>query len=368
MKDEGIIPLFDIKSIWECHKENALSALKGILDEGRFILGEHTRRLEEKLSSFLDVPYAVTTSSGTSALYLALKSLDIGEGDEVITTPFSFIATIHAILLAGARPVLADIHPGHFNLTAESIEKKISKTTRAVIVVHLFGNPAPISEIKDVCDNRKIDLIEDACQAVGARFKGRCVGTLGTVGTFSFYPTKNLGGAGDGGLLVANDAILSKRILSLRVHGEMDGGIFGSIGINGRMDEMQAALLFIRLKTLCKENEKRQALARFYRDALMDSNIVFQDVLPDAQSVWHLFSILHSNRDKLKRRLEEKGVATGIYYGVPFHLQPHLRYLFYKESLPYVEEVSRRILQIPIYPTLEFKQADYIARAIKESV
>lgn len=361
------LTLFDIQGAWRGLSQKALERLSGILDSGRFVLGPYTQELEEAFAQKGRFGHACSVSSGTSGLYLALRALDIGPGDEVITTPMSFIATVHAILLTGARPVLADIDPGHFGLSPETIAPTITERTRAVILVHLFGNPAPAKEVAELLEPKGIALIEDACQAFGARRHGKDVGSSGTFGVFSFYPTKNLGGAGDSGMVVTQDDILFERVQSLKLHGESGARTFGALGINARMDEIQAALLLLRLETFGEEAKKRKALGELYRQELKGV-VELQEPIEGAEPLWHLFSVRLSRREPIREALAKEGIQTGVYYPLPFHKVPHLRPYFPSLRLAAAETLAQSILQVPLHPGMEEEDVLRVTRALKASL
>lgn len=363
MNAQKTLTLFDVQGSWRPLVNKAKARIETILQEGRFVLGPFTQELEEGFARSLDVGHASAVSSGTSGLYLALKALDIGPGDEVITTPMSFIATVHAILLAGARPVLADIDPKHFGLSPETIAPKITQRTRAVILVHLFGNPAPAEEIVELLAPKGIALIEDACQAFGAKRNGKSLGSIGTLGVFSFYPTKNLGGAGDGGMVVTSDEILHSRIRSLKLHGEAAERSFGALGINGRMDEIQAALILLRLEEFESEAKKRVTLGRLYRE-MLEGLVGLQTPIEGAEPLWHLFSVRLQERERIRDALALRGIQTGVYYPLPFHKVPHLMPYFPDERLEAAEALASSVLQIPLHPGMEEADAVFAASAL----
>jgi dTDP-4-amino-4,6-dideoxygalactose transaminase len=361
------LTLFDIQGAWGGLSQKASDRLKSILESGRFVLGPYTKELEEAFAQKGGFGHTCSVSSGTSGLYLALRALDIGLGDEVITTPMSFIATIHAILLTGARPILADIDPGHFGLSPKTIAPRITERTRAVILVHLFGNPAPAQEIVEFLAPKGIALIEDTCQAFGAKRNGKYIGSVGTFGVFSFYPTKNLGGAGDSGMVVTEDNILFGRIQSLKLHGETAERTFGALGINARMDEIQAALLLLRLEAFDEEAKRRKALGELYRQELQGF-VGLQEPIEGAEPLWHLFSVCLQNREHIREALAKEGIQTGVYYPLPFHMVPHLRPYFPNLRLHEAEALADSILQIPLHPGMKLEDALRVIRVLKAAL
>ena len=363
MNAKKMLSMFDVQGSWRPLVDRAKARIGTILQEGRFVLGPFTQELEEKFARSLGVDRASAVSSGTSGLYLALKALDIGPGDEVITTPMSFIATVHAILLSGARPVLADIDPDHLGLSPDTIAPKITEKTRAVILVHLFGNPAPAEEIVQLLTPKGIALIEDACQSFGAKRNGKSVGSIGAFGVFSFYPTKNLGGAGDGGMVVTSDEVLHARIRSLKLHGETAERSFGSLGINGRMDEIQAALILLRLEEFEREAKKRVMLGRLYRE-MLGGLVGLQTPIEGSEPLWHLFSVRLQERDRIRDALALRGIQTGVYYPLPFHKIPHLMPYFLGDRLEAAEALASSVLQMPLHPGMEEEDVVFAASAL----
>lgn len=361
------VTLFDIQGAWRGLSQKASDRLESILESGRFVLGPYTAEFEGAFAQKGGFGHACSVSSGTAGLYLALKALGIGPGDEVITTPMSFIATIHAILLTQAKPVLADIDPKHFGLSPKTIAPRVTERTRAVILVHLFGNPAPAKEIAELIYPKGIALIEDACQAFGAKRNGKYIGSEGTFGVFSFYPTKNLGGAGDSGMVVTEDDILLERIQSLKLHGQTAERTFGALGINARMDEIQAALLLLRLEAFDEEAKRRKALGELYRQELQGL-VGLQEPIEGADPLWHLFSVRVQNREQIVEALAKEGIQTGVYYPMPFHKIPHLRPYFPNLRLNEAEALAKSILQIPLHPGMDREDALRVTRALKAAI
>ncbi|MDP2166706.1 MAG: DegT/DnrJ/EryC1/StrS family aminotransferase [Thermodesulfovibrionales bacterium] len=355
-----MIPMVDLKKQFNDIREEVMDALKDILEGTQFILGPKVRELEEKIAGYHGVKEAVGVASGTDALHLSLKVLGIGEGDEVITTPFTFFATVEAILYVGAKPVFADIEPDTFNLNASEVEKKITKKTKAVIPVHMFGHPADMEKIREAASRHNLKVIEDCAQSFGASIAGRKTGSLGDAGCFSFYPTKNLGAYGDGGMIILNDKGAAEEARSLRNHGSKGGYIHGSVGFNSRLDEIQAGILLVKFKRIDDYNLKRRQKAALYTKLLSGKGceplgkVTCPSERPGAYHVYHQYTVTSPKRDELQAVLKENGISSTVYYPVPMHLQEALRGFGYKEGdFPAAERAAREVLSLPIYPELE---------------
>ena len=357
----------DLKKQYESIKDEIEVSIKRVLDDGVFIGGKEVLEFEKELKEFLGVKNAITLNSGTDALFLSLKALEIGAGDEIITTTFTFIATAEIILNLGAKPVFADIKDDTFNIDPEEIEKRITPKTKAIIPVHLFGKPAEMERILEIAKKHKLYVIEDAAQAIGAKYKGNSAGTMGDTGAFSFFPSKNLGAFGDGGLVTTNNSDLADKIMLLKNHGSSsDSKYFNLVsGINSRLDSIQAAILRVKLKHLNDWNRKRLENSRYYNFQLKE---VKEIILPDAfdGDVFNQYTIKAKNRDTLKKYLESKEIATAVYYPLPLHLQPAFKELGYKQGdFPLSEKAGREVLSLPIYPEISKKDQDLIIEAIK---
>jgi dTDP-4-amino-4,6-dideoxygalactose transaminase len=360
----------DLKAQFASIREEVMEAVTRVMESQIFILGSEVRLLEEELAAMLGAKHAVGCASGTDALILALIAAEIGEGDEVITTPFSFVATAGAIAWAGAKPVFVDIDPRTYNIDVSKIETAITPRTRAIMPVHLFGLAADLDPIVELAKARNIVVVEDAAQAIGARYHGRYVGTLGDFGCFSFFPSKNLGGAGDGGLLTTDDAGLAERLRLLRGHGSKTKYHHDILGTNSRLDALQAAILRVKLRHLGKWNQGRQARAAKYRELFAAAGLQQFVSLPpepaaDYEHVYNQFSIRCKRRDELREHLRLAGIPTDIYYPQPLHLQPAFDYLGYVAGqFPQSEAVSEEVLALPVFPELQESQQATIVRVI----
>lgn len=359
------VPLVDLKAQYHAIASEIDQAIERVLRSTNFILGPEVSAFERAFADFCEADHAVGISSGTDALHLALLACGIKPGDEVITSPMTFVATAEAISMSGARPVFCDIDPQTYNLDPEQIERAISPLTRAIIPVHLYGQPADMDVINEVAQMHKLHVIEDAAQAHGARYKGRRVGTLGDVACFSFYPGKNLGAYGDAGAVVTNDRTIADRIRLLRDHGRRDKYEHLVEGFGNRLDALQAAVLRVKLKHLEQWNAKRFQHAARYTERLQ-KHISAVPVVPAwAEPVWHIYAIQVENRDELQGTLKSAGIATGVHYPIPLHLQPAYRHLSYRPGdFPNAEFAAHRLMSLPIFPELEVKQIDAVVDQI----
>lgn len=361
-----MIPQLDLVAQHKSIKEELDKAIGEVVASGNYILGPNVEALEAAVASYLGSAHGVGVASGTDALHLALLACGVKSGDEVITTSFSFIATADTIAHVGAVPVFVDINPQTFNLDESKIEHKITGRTRAIVVVHLFGQPARMDKIMTIAEEYGIKVIEDCAQAMGAEFQGRKVGSIGSAGCFSFFPTKNLGCMGDGGMVVIGDGEIAERVRMLRVHGQGKKYQSEMLGFNSRLDEIQAAVLRVKLRYLDSWNRKRQDRASLYDKLLSDTPVVTPFVEETVKHVFHQYTIRTPKRDELARGLEEKGIGVAIYYPLPFHLQKVFAYLGYKEgALPESEKAAKNVLSLPLYPELEDNQVEEVARKIK---
>lgn len=339
-------------------KSEILGAVEAVLDRGQFILGEEVRRFEEEAAAYLRVPHAVAVGNGTDALVMALTALDIGAGDEVITTPFTFFATAEAVSRVGATPVFADIDPQTYNLDPASVEARITPRTKAILPVHIFGQSCDMQQFTAMAEQYGLELIEDACQAFGAEENGAKLGTIGRIGCYSFFPTKNLSTIGDGGMLVTKNGELAKRLRKLRHHGSVKKYYHDEIGFNSRLDEIHAAVLRSGLKHIDSWNETRRALAQVY-DSLDGKNGLSTPVnrLQGASHVYHLYCVEHEQRDDFMAYLHANDIASGSYYPLPLHLQRVYRPLGYEPGdLPVAELKSKRLLALPLHPFLSAEE------------
>lgn len=388
------IPLVDLKSQYKEIKEEIQEAINRVLDNTAFILGEEVTKFEEEFAGYCGTKHAIGTSSGTSALHLALLALGVGEGDEVITTPYTFTATVETIIHSGARPVFIDINPRNYNIDVQKLEEFIKKRCKvnsktiqpsnhptiqpikAIIPVHLYGQPVDLNPILELAKKYNLKVIEDACQAHGAIYKFKIkkeklkiekVGSIGNIGCFSFYPGKNLGAYGDGGMVVTNDEEVADKIKCLRDHGRREKYEHQMIGYNYRLDGLQAAILRVKLKYLDEWNEKRRKNASIYNELLKDLDIVTPYEEEYAKHVYHLYVIRIKERGKVYKFLQEKGIACGIHYPLPLHLQKAYQFLGYKEGdFPVAEECAKEVISLPIYPGLKRDQIEYIVETLRE--
>jgi dTDP-4-amino-4,6-dideoxygalactose transaminase len=354
------------------HRRELDEAVARVLDSGWFILGPEGEALERELATALGARDAVAVGNGTDALHLALRALGVGPGDEVVTTSISAAYTALAVLHAGARPVFVDVDPRTLNLDPERVEGALTPRTKAIVPVHLYGHPADTDPILSLARERGLAVLEDACQAHGALYRGRPVGTLAGergIGALSFYPTKNLGALGDGGAILLNDPGLAARLRQLRNGGQSDRYRHEVPGVNSRLDELQAALLRVGLRHLSAWTERRRALAAFYQRELEGAGAEPLGEQPYARSVFHLFVVRHPRRDALAAALRERGVGTLIHYPIPLHLQPAFAGLGGKPGdLPVAEKATSEILSLPLYPELRDEQARGVVEAVRESV
>jgi len=345
-------------------------AIKRVLDRGIFIGGEEVESLEKEIAKFCGLRYAISVNSGTDALFLSLKALGVGPEDEVITTPFTFIATAEVIAILGAKPVFVDIEPETFNIDPLKIEEKITKKTKAIIPVHLFGQIAEMDKVLKIAKKYKLYVIEDAAQAIGAEYKKKKAGSIGDLGCFSFFPSKNLGAYGDGGVIVTNNKKLADRIRLLKNHGSSPKEKYLNLvlGTNSRLDTIQAAILRVKLKYLNKWNKKRAENAEYYSKKLKGiGDIITPVIVPNRTHIFHQYTIRTKYQNQLKEFLKEKNISTMIYYSLSLHFQPLFGYLNYRKgNFPEAEKAAKEVLSLPIYPELSKKDQDYIIRKIKD--
>ncbi|WP_249152982.1 DegT/DnrJ/EryC1/StrS aminotransferase family protein [Bradyrhizobium sp. AUGA SZCCT0240] len=364
------IPFVDLKAQYETLKDEVADAIRGVLDSAQFIGGEAVASFERDFASYCQVSYARGVASGTDALHLALRAFGVGHGDEVITTAHTFIATAAAIVATGARPVFVDIDPDTHTIDPRMIERVLTGRTKAIVAVHLFGQPADMGPIKDLARRRGLFVIEDAAQAHGAEYQGVRTGALGDVACFSFYPGKNLGAYGDGGAVTTNNAAIAERIERLRDHGRTTHYHHAEVGFNSRLDALQAAVLQVKLRRLDEWNANRRRVAEWYTAEFAQSGIKTPFVRKGSTHVYHLYVITTNERDAMRIKLEESGVATGIHYPLPLHLQPAFAYLGYRPGdLPCCEAMAARSLSLPIFPELprdQVRRIAAIARAAAE--
>jgi len=365
------VPLLDLRAQYEPLRDEILAAIVRVCDSQRFIMGPDIAALEEEMARMLGVRHAIAVSSGTDALLLALMALDIKQGDEVVTTTYSFFATAGEVVRLGARPVLVDIDDTTFNIDAELVAAAITPRTKAIIPVHLFGLSADMDPLLEIGARAGVPIVEDAAQAIGATYKSRLLGGIGTFGCFSFYPSKNLGAFGDAGLLTTNDEALAKRARLMRTHGMEPRYHHHVIGGNFRMDTLQAAVLRVKAPHLSAWTERRRSNAHRYMKLFREAGLRDRVTLPlepaDRRHIFNQFVIRHPERDALRRHLAEREIGTEIYYPVPFHLQPCFAYLGYRRGdFPNAERAAEESLALPIYGELTADQQEAVVGAIAE--
>ena len=347
------VPYLDLQAQYDSIRTEVLAALGEICESGRFAQGPATSDFEEKFAAYCEVDHCVSLNSGTSALHLALRCLDIEPGDEVITVAMTFIGTAWAISYVGAKPVFVDIDPARRTMCPTKLEAAITPRTKAIVPVHLFGMPAEMDRIKAIADRYGLPVIEDAAQAHGARYRGKRVGQFGKIACFSFYPSKNLGAYGEGGALVTNDASIAQRARSLRDHAQSQKYLHAEIGYNYRMDSFQAAVLAIKLKRLDAWNAARVDRAAYYTELLANSSYKLPTHFSDSECVWHCYVIEAPERHRVRSVLHKAGIETAVHYPVPVHLQKAYAHLGYKPGdLPVTEKLCQQCLSLPIYPEL----------------
>ncbi|SDY16826.1 dTDP-4-amino-4,6-dideoxygalactose transaminase [Evansella caseinilytica] len=361
------VPLMNIRAQYEALERELLSAAKRVLSSGKYINGEEGRQFEKELAAFTNTRYAVSTANGTDALILALHACGVGRGDEVITSPFTFFASAEAIARVGATPVFADIDDKTFNLDPEKTAEKITVKTKAIIPVHLFGQPAEMDAFLALARKHHLYVIEDACQALGAEYKAQPAGGIADAGCFSFFPTKNLGGFGDGGMVVTNNPEVAEKVRLLALHGSRKKYFHETIGYNSRLDEIQAAVLRIKLKYITEWNNRRREKAAIYSEELQGLDLNLPAELPHVRHVYHLFVLQSKKRQGLGKFLQKKGIATGHYYPRPLHLQTAFASLGYQEGdLPVAEAASQCSLALPLFPELAEADQMKVIQAIRE--
>ncbi len=351
-------------------REEIEEVFREILDTGQYVGGHFIEEFEAEFAAWLGVKHVISVSSGTDALKYALWALDLKPGDEVITTPLTFIATAEAIALLGARPVFVDVEPDTFLIDPGKIEEAITEKTKAILPVHLFGAVADMDRINEIARKHDLAVVEDAAQAHGAMYKGRKAGSLGLSSTFSYYPTKNLSAFGEAGAVATNSGEIAERVFMLKNHGQKGAYYSVFIGENGRMDALQAGILLKKMKYIDGWNQKRRELAKKYIEELSDiDEIKFQKIPEGVQSVYHLFVILHPRRDQLKEELEKIGIPARIYYQVPLHLQPAFSYLGYKKGdFPVAEKISSELLALPVGPWMRDEDVKEVSQGLKKII
>jgi dTDP-4-amino-4,6-dideoxygalactose transaminase len=363
-----MIPLVDLHCQLAAIRPEIEAAVTRVLERGWFILGEEVVAFEQEFATYCGVRYAIGVGSGTEALHLALRAVGVGPGDEVITVANAGVPGVVAIEAAGGRPVFVDVYPATMNLDPARLSAAISPRSRAILPVHLYGRPADMDPIMEIARRHDLAVVEDCAQAHGASYRGRKVGSLGHVACFSFYPTKNLGAYGDGGAVVTDDPALADRLRLLRQYGWREQYRSEVRGVNSRLDELQAAILRVKLRHLDAWNARRRALATRYRELLAGSDLVLPAELPDGVQVYHLFVVQTPQRDELRDHLRRAGIGTGIHYPIPAHLQAAYRDLGGQPGqLPVTERLAREVLSLPLFPELTDAEVEQVVEAIHET-
>ncbi len=361
------VPLLDLVAQYKEIKPEMDAAIQRVLDSGYFILGPEVTAVEEEVADYLGVAHGIGVASGTDALILALRALDIGEGDEVILPAYTFFATIGSVLHVGATPVLVDVDEKTYCIDIEQTRAKVTPATKAIIPVHLYGQAADIDELTGIAKENNLSIIEDNAQAFGADYKGKKTGGIGDIGCLSFFPSKNLGGYGDGGMVVTNNSKLAEKVRMLRAHGWKKKYFPETLGYNSRLDALQAAVLRVKLPHLDKWNEGRRKVAHIYSEALVGTpNLQTPYEAPDRTHVYHLYILQVPNRDELQEKLKEAEIGTSVYYPQPLHLAEPCRELGYKEGdFPVAEQASLETVAIPVYPEMSDEQIAYVLEIVK---
>lgn len=364
------VPMLDLSEQYQELRSEVLEVLDKVMSSSQFILGDHVKKLEKDVAEYSNVAHGIGCANGSDAIHIALQAMGVGPGDEVITTAFTFFATGGAIVRAGATPVYVDIDPVTFNIDPEKIEEAITEKTKAIIPVHLYGQMADMERIAEIAKKHNLGVVEDAAQAIGSKHNGKSVGELGTAATYSFFPTKNLGAYGDGGMIVTNDDDVAEKCRVIRVHGSKPKYYHHVLGYNSRLDELQAAVLNVKFPHLDKWGELRREKAETYTQLLNETlgdKVVTPAIKEGNYHVFHQYTIRVEKRDELQQFLKEQGVSTMIYYPLPLHVQPVFKNLGYKEGdLPLTEKAAKEALSLPMFPELKTEQQQYVVAKIAE--
>jgi len=361
------VPFLDLKQQYRNLGPELLEAIHDVLDTAYYIQGPKVIEFEQAFAEYCEVKQAIAVDSGSAALHLTLLALDVGLGDEVVIPTNTFIATAAAVHVAGARPGFVDADPDTWQMDVRKVAEAITDRCRAVIGVHLYGQPLSLADLSTVCREKGIPLIEDAAQAHGARFEGRRIGSFGRASCFSFYPGKNLGAFGDGGLIATDDAKLAERVRRLRDHGRLSKYEHGEVGLNYRMDAIQGVVLSHKLRFLDQWNKSRRVWASRYRECLAKLPLRLPAIMSQTESVHHLFPVRFVSRDALAKALSSRGIETGVHYPLPLHLQPAFQYLGYKKGdFPVAERIGQEILSLPIFPEMAEQQFEHVCRSITD--
>ncbi|HWJ76489.1 MAG TPA: DegT/DnrJ/EryC1/StrS family aminotransferase [Niallia sp.] len=365
------VPMLDLSEQYHELRDEIIKNLDEVMGSSRFILGDNVKKLEKDIASYSNAEYGVGVANGSDALHISLQACGVSEGDEVITTPFTFFATAGAIARAGAKPVFVDIEEDTFNIDPKKIEEAITEKTKAIIPVHLYGQTADMDPIREIAAKHNLYIIEDAAQAIGAKYKDRMVGELGDTACFSFFPTKNLGAYGDAGMVVSSNQELAEKMQVIRVHGSKPKYYHHVLGYNSRLDELQAAILNIKFKHLDKWIDARRTAANNYTSLIeekaKDAGIITPIVKEDRFHVFHQYTLRVPQRDELQKHLAENGIASMIYYPLPLHIQPVFKELGYKEGdFPVSEKATKEAISLPMFPELKREQQVYVVEKIAE--
>jgi len=361
------IPMVDLVTQYKTIRKEIDKAVKEVIESGWFIMGPNVKAFEEEMAGYCRTRFAISCASGTDALMMGLMAMDIVPGDEVITTPFTFAATAEVIALLGVKAVFVDIDPVTYNIDPAAIEKAITKKSKAIIPVHLYGQPVDMDEINALAKDKNLVVIEDACQAVGAQYKGKMACSIGDMGCLSFFPAKNLGAFGDGGMVLTSDEELNRKLRMIRDHGSDKRYHHAILGLNSRLDALQAAVLRVKLKYIDQWNEARKDRAALYTELLKDTSVQVPTVLDDRTHVFHQYTLRVKDRDGLRSFLEENGIASAIHYPIPLHMQPAFHDPNQGEgSFPISEEIARDVISLPMYPELTEEAVQFIASKIIE--
>ncbi|MEO0277929.1 MAG: DegT/DnrJ/EryC1/StrS family aminotransferase [candidate division WOR-3 bacterium] len=360
------VPIIDLVRQHQVMEEELVQAFRKVLNSGQFILGDELEKFENEAASYLGVKHAIGVGNGTDALTLALHALDVGQGDEVITTPFTFFATAETVAMRGAKPVFVDIEDATLNIDVLKIEERITNRTKAILPVHIFGQGVKIERILEIAKKYNLKVIEDTAQGFGAKRNNKYLGTFGDAGTFSFFPTKNLSCLGDGGLITTNDENIAHKIKKLRVHGSPRKYYHEFLGYNSRLDALQAAFLTVKMKYIDKWNARRREIASIYNSEL-SAYVRVPQVDEGNEHIYHQYTIRTEKRDDLMEFLASRGISTQVHYPIPLHLQPALSYLGYKEGdFPVAEKAAKEVLSLPIFPEMTDSEIDYVVNTVKE--
>lgn len=363
------IPLVDLKTQYQEIRPEINGAIASAIDSMQLFLGPNVQKLENDFAEYCGTTHAIGVANGTEALSLSMRALDIGRGDEVVTVSWSFIATIEAIVHVGATPVVVDIDPQTYCLAPQALAKAITSRTRAVIPVHIFGHPCNMDAIREITEPRRIHIIEDACQAHGAKWRHQRTGSFGDAGAFSFYMSKNLAGYGDGGIITTSDDDLARRLRSLRDHGQETRGTFNEIGFNSRLDEIQAAIINVKFKRLARWNEARRRHADYYNEQLADLDLILPYEVPEAEHVYHLYALRSKQRDRIAAALQAAEIGFATHYRQPPHTHPACNALGLNGvHLPVTMQCAEEVIQLPLYPELTESQIDEVCAVVRKAL